>query len=84
MTNLNEIIGTTIHNSNGDDYVVMAVNIALDRTLLVQNINGKAYYVGAWALQKCADGINYYWGQGHYFFDSFRAASNYVLGLEEK
>ena len=73
-------VGTIIHNDNGDDYAVVAINPKQDRTLLVKCGSEDPYYVGAWALQKCRDGSgNWYWGQGHYFMDSLNKAVEYVL-----
>ena len=71
-------VGTIIHNDNGDDYAVVAINPIKDRTLLVK-CGENSKYVGAWALQKCRDGVNWYWGQGHYFEEDFEAAVEYVM-----
>lgn len=38
VTEFNGIkVGDIIHNDNGTDYVVLAINAKLDRTLLMQN-----------------------------------------------
>ena len=77
-------VGTTIHNDNGDDYTVMAINPKADRVLLVKNKAKEPFYVGAWALQKCRDGVNWYWGQGHYFMTNLEAAIDYVMDIPQK
>ena len=77
-------VGTTIHNDNGDDYTVMAINPKCDRVLLVKNKAKTPFYVGAWALQKCRDGVNWYWGQGHYFMTDLEAAIDYVMDIPQK
>lgn len=81
----NEInVGSIIHNENGEDYIVVAINPKLDRTLLVKANTDKPFYVGAWALQKCRDGVNWFWGQGHYFMDELDMAINYVMNISQK
>ena len=77
-------VGHIIHNDNGEDYVVVAINPQADRTLLVKANTNKPFYVGAWALQKCQDGVHWYWGQGHYFMTDLEAAVNYVMDIKQK
>lgn len=74
-------VGDIIHNDN--DYMVVAINPELDRTLLVK-LNAKApYYVGAWGLTKNKNGNDYYWCQGHYFMEHLDSAINYVMDKED-
>ena len=78
-------VGHTIHNENGEDYIVVAINPKADRTLLVKANTNKPYYVGAWALQRCKHNREeWYWGQGHYFMDDLDAAIDYVMDLSQK
>lgn len=73
--------GDIIHNDNGTDYVVLAINAKLDRTLLMQYKLGTPNYVGAWGLYKMSNG-NWCWAQGHYMMDDLTAAVNYVTDKE--
>lgn len=73
--------GDIIHNDNGTDYVVLAINAKLDRTLLMEHKLRTPNYVGAWRLQKMSNG-NWYWTQGHYFMDNLTSAVNYVTDKE--
>lgn len=77
-------VGTLIHNDNGEDYVVLAINPKCDRVLLVKNATKNPFYVGAWALQRCKNSIAFYWGQGHYFMDNLEAAIDYVMDISQK
>ena len=85
VTNWKDIqVGTTIHNENGEDYTVIAINPEQDRTLLVKNGSKRPYYVGAWYLHKCRDGVDWCWGQGHYFMESLDAAVEYVMDIQKE
>lgn len=73
---LSLFIGSTIHNDNGDDYVILGYNPELDYTLLKQ-VSTKPIYVVAWGLQ--GDKENCFWSQGHYFMGCYKEAMEFML-----
>ena len=73
-------VNDVIHNVNGEDYTVVAINAKRDRTLLVKHGTTYPNYVGVYALQKAVNRNGWYWGQGHYFLDDLTAAVEYVTG----
>jgi hypothetical protein len=85
VSNWNNIqIGATIHNENGDDYAVIAINPEQDRTLLVKKGTKYPYYVGAWFLHQCRNGTDWCWGQGHYFMENLDSAVEYVMDIKKE
>lgn len=77
-------VGATIHNENGEDYVVVAINPKQDRVLLAHKNTKYPYYVGAWGLRKCRNGIDWCWGQGHYFMEHLDSAIEYVMDIKRE
>lgn len=73
---LSLFIGSTIHNNNGDDYVILGYNPELDYALLKQ-VSTKPIYVVAWALQ--GDKERCFWSQGHYFMNNYKEAMEFML-----
>lgn len=85
VMNCNDIhVGHIIHNENGEDYTVVAINPIQDRTLLVKNNTKYPYYVGAWGLHKCRNGIDWCWAQGHYFMECLSEAVDYVMDIKRE
>lgn len=74
-------VGDILNCNAGGDFVVIAINPQLDRTLLVK-INS-TYYVGAWGFQYSETSKEWYWSQGHYYHSDLQSAVDYVLDKKD-
>jgi len=77
MTKTLPHVGETVDTNYGSKGLVAAVSEDGERVLLIISTTGRPCYVGAWNMQQAEDG-KWFWAQGHYFGDDYRAAFEYM------
>lgn len=79
MSNNHFHVGATFHNSNGEDYTILAINSRRDEMLLgiyYPKSNQSQYIVAKGIFEKS-------WAHGYYFMSNFASACNYFNREED-